>query len=39
MKEKLKDVYEKFLICNPDVEDVANKRYIVQYRYSKMMRD
>ena len=33
MKEKLKDEYEKFLIRNPDVEDVANEKYIVQYRY------
>ena len=33
MKEKLKDEYEKLLIRNSDIEDVANKRYIVQYRY------
>ena len=33
MKEKLKDEYKKFLIRNPDVEDVANEKYIVQYRY------
>ena len=33
MKEKLKDEYEEFLIRNPDVEDVADERHIVQYRY------
>lgn len=33
MKEKLKDEYEEFLIRNPDAEDVADERYIVQYRY------
>ena len=33
MKEKLKDEYEGFLIRNPDVEDVADERHIVQYRY------
>ena len=33
MKEKLKEEYEEFLIRNPDVEDVANENYIVQYKY------
>ena len=33
MKEKLKDEYEEFLIRNPDVEDVADERHIVQYKY------
>ena len=33
MKEKMKNEYEDLLICNSDVEDIANENYIVQYRY------
>ena len=33
MKKKLKEEYEEFLIRNPDVEKIANERYIMQYRY------
>ena len=33
LKGKLKNEYEELLICNPDVEDIANENCIVQYRY------
>ena len=33
MKKKPKEEYEEFLIRNPDVEKIANERYIMQYRY------
>ena len=33
MKEKQKDEYEELLTRNPDVEEIANKNCIVQYRY------
>ena len=33
LEKKLKEEYEEFLIRNPDVEKIANERYIMQYRY------
>ena len=33
LKEKSREQYEKFLFYNPDVEEIANRNYIEQYRY------
>ena len=29
----MKKEYENLLICNPDVEEIANENGIVRYRY------
>lgn len=33
MKEKLKNEYDELLTRNPDIEDIANEKCILQYRY------
>ena len=33
LKEKSREQYEEFLFYNPDVEEIANRNYIEQYRY------